>query len=160
MVRLSSIIHLMIFVVSGLMALIQKKLSVPATVSRVLKYIPELQEQVEGLLQKKEELLSKLSRHGDLSHQEKQNKNAALTSCSAVSASRLNDREVIIQMTTYKSHKLSLTEILVYLEENGLLLLNASSFESFGGRVFHSLHFQVSFVFTFAHLIWVADSDV
>lgn len=150
----------MIFVVSGLMALIQKKLSVPATVSRVLKYIPELQEQVEGLLQKKEELLSKLSRHGDLSHQEKQNKNTALTSCSAVSASRLNDREVIIQMTTYKSHKLSLTEILVYLEENGLLLLNASSFESFGGRVFHSLHFQVSFAYTFAHLIWVADSDV
>ncbi|KAJ6700145.1 ACHAETE-SCUTE TRANSCRIPTION FACTOR-RELATED [Salix purpurea] len=38
-----------------------KKLSIPSTISRVLKYIPELQQQVEKQIQRKEELLSKLS---------------------------------------------------------------------------------------------------
>jgi hypothetical protein len=120
-----------------------KKLSIPTTVSRVLKYIPELQHQVEGLFQKKEELLSKLSSKGDLSHQEVESKNAARRTGPAVSASRLNDRELIIQISKYNIYKCSLSEILLYLEENGLLLLNASSFESFGGRVFYNLHFQV-----------------
>ena len=129
-----------------LILLPQKKLSIPTTVSRVLKYIPELQHQVEGLFQKKEELLSKLSSKGDLSHQEVESKNAARRTGPAVSASRLNDRELIIQISKYNIYKCSLSEILLYLEENGLLLLNASSFESFGGRVFYNLHFQVCFV--------------
>ncbi|CAL1352233.1 unnamed protein product [Linum trigynum] len=38
-----------------------KKLSIPNTVSRVLKYIPELQQQVEALARKKEDLLSAIS---------------------------------------------------------------------------------------------------
>ncbi|XP_059428498.1 transcription factor ORG2-like [Corylus avellana] len=120
-----------------------KKLSVPATVSRVLKYIPQLQEQVEGLLQKKAELLSNFSRQGDVNYLEKQSKNAAGKSSSAVSATWLNDREVTLHMTTYKFHNCSVSEILLYLEDNGLLLLNASSFESFEGRVFYNLHVQV-----------------
>ncbi|XP_019162255.1 PREDICTED: transcription factor bHLH101-like isoform X2 [Ipomoea nil] len=39
-----------------------RKLSIPATVSRVVKYIPELQKQVERLQQKKEELGSRICR--------------------------------------------------------------------------------------------------
>jgi hypothetical protein len=128
------------------MALLQKKLSVPATVNRVLKYIPQLQEQVEGLLQKKEELLSSFSWEGGLNRQETKSKTVAGKSSSAVSAIWLTDREVSLQMTPYKSHNFSLSEILLYLEEYGLLLLYASSFESFGGRVFYNLHFQVHFV--------------
>ncbi|CAN0910256.1 Transcription factor ORG2 [Linum grandiflorum] len=38
----------------------QKKLSIPTTVSRVVKYIPELQQQVETLTLKKKQLLSTL----------------------------------------------------------------------------------------------------
>ena len=52
----------------------QKRLSIPATVTRAFKYVLELQQQVEGQLLKKEELLSKLSSQGDLSHQKMQSK--------------------------------------------------------------------------------------
>lgn len=113
----------------------------------MLKNIPQLQDQVEGMLQKKAVLLSNFSRQGHVNCQEEtQCKNAAGKSSSAVSASRLNDREVTLQITTCELHNCSLSEILLYLEENGLLLFNASSFESFGGRVFYNLHFQVRFV--------------
>ena len=37
--------------------MLQEKLSIPATVSRMVKYIPELQQQVDVLIQKKEELI-------------------------------------------------------------------------------------------------------
>ncbi|KAJ0043846.1 hypothetical protein Pint_18255 [Pistacia integerrima] len=120
-----------------------KKLSIPATVSRVLKYIPELQQQVERLIQKKEELLSRISRQGDLIHQEKQRKNFAANSLSSISASRLNDSEVVIQISTCQLHKCQLSGLLFSLQEDGLLLMNASSFESFEGRVFYNLHLQV-----------------
>lgn len=123
----------------------QKKLSIPAIVSRVLKYVPDLQKQVEGLVRKKEELLSRQSDYDDQEKQVKSN-TAARTSSSSVSASQLNDREVAIQISTYKLDKNSISEILNYLEEDGLSILNASSFESFEGRVFHSLHLRV-FVF-------------
>ena len=128
------------------MILFQKKLSIPYTVSRVLEYIPELQQQVERRIQRKEELLSKLSRQADdLTHQENQRKGTMHSSLSSVSASRLSDREVVIQISTNKLHRSPLmSEILVNLEEAGLLLINSSSFESFGGRVFYNLHLQVS----------------
>ncbi|KAJ9695396.1 hypothetical protein PVL29_010726 [Vitis rotundifolia] len=120
-----------------------KKLSIPSTVSRVLKYIPELQQQVERLIQKKEELLSKISRQGDIIHLEKQRKGTLASSLSAVSASRLSDREIVVQISTFKVHESPLSEVLLNLEEDGLLVINASSFESFGGRVFYNLHLQV-----------------
>ncbi|XP_034693284.1 transcription factor ORG2-like [Vitis riparia] len=120
-----------------------KKLSIPSTVSRVLKYIPELQQQVERLIQKKEELLSKISRQGDIIHLEKQRKGTLASSLSAVSANRLSDREIVVQISTFKVHESPLSEVLLNLGEDGLLVINASSFESFGGRVFYNLHLQV-----------------
>ncbi|PON88890.1 Basic helix-loop-helix transcription factor [Trema orientale] len=120
-----------------------KKLSNPATISRTLKYIPELQNQVQGLIQKKEELLSSISRKVDLIYQERHKKSSAWRSLSNVSASRLNDRELVLQISTFKVQKTPLSHILVDLEEDGFSLLNATSFESFGGRVFYSLHLQV-----------------
>ncbi|KAL6289177.1 hypothetical protein ACE6H2_006687 [Prunus campanulata] len=125
-----------------------KKLSNPAAISRAVKYIPELQQQVKGLIQKKEELLSRLRRlqqQGDPIYNEKQSRSAALSSlsASAFAVSWLNDREVVLQISSYVVQKSSLSQILVDLEEDGLLLLNASSFESFEGRLFYSLHLQV-----------------
>ncbi|KAH9649199.1 transcription factor ORG2 [Citrus sinensis] len=79
-----------------------KKLSIPATVSRVLKYIPELQQQVERLMQKKEELLSKISKPGEISHQQHQRKIAIGSSLASISASRLSDMEILIQISSYK----------------------------------------------------------
>ncbi|KAH9680255.1 hypothetical protein WN943_026878 [Citrus x changshan-huyou] len=120
-----------------------KKLSIPATVSRVLKYIPELQQQVERLMQKKEELLSKISKQGEISHQQHQRKIAIGSSLASISASRLSDMEILIQISSYKVHKCPLSKILFNLEEDGLVLVNASFFESFQGRVFCNLHLQV-----------------
>jgi hypothetical protein len=94
-----------------------KKLSVPATVSRALKYLPELQQQVERLVQRKEELLSKLSKQGGINiHQENQRNDTVYSSLSSVSASQLSDKEVVVHISTYKNHKSPLSEILLTLE--------------------------------------------
>ena len=123
--------------------LLQKKLSIPSTVSRVVKYIPELQQQVERLIRKKEELLSKISRQGDVIHQENQRNGTLGSSLASVSATMLSDREIGFQISTFKAHESPLSELLLNLEEYGLAVINASSFESFGGRVFYNLHLQV-----------------
>ncbi|CAL5206788.1 unnamed protein product [Lathyrus oleraceus] len=116
-----------------------KKLSIPLTISRVLKYIPELQKHVEGLIKRKEEILFKLSPKVD--HDVK---NHGYNSGFVVSSCRLNDSEVSIQISCYSTvHNVPLSEILLYLENDGFLLLNVSSSETFGGRVFYNLHYQV-----------------
>ncbi|TXG70167.1 hypothetical protein EZV62_005102 [Acer yangbiense] len=125
-----------------------KKLSIPGTISHVLKYIPELQQQVESLIQKKEEVLSRISssrQEGEdvIIHQEKQRKSLVGSSLFSISARRLSDSEVVIQISSYKLRQNPLSEILFNLEEDGLLLINASSFESSAGRVFYNLHLQV-----------------
>ncbi|GMY31650.1 transcription factor ORG2-like [Fagus crenata] len=119
------------------------KLSIPATVTHMVKYIPELQQQVEVLIQKKEELISRISRQDEQIDQANERQIAGRSSLSAVSVSWLNDREVMIQISTFKVHMNPLAEILPNLEKDGFLVLNASSFESYGGRVFHNLHLQV-----------------
>ncbi|KAA8517259.1 hypothetical protein F0562_017489 [Nyssa sinensis] len=122
----------------------KKKLSIPATVTRVLKYIPELQKEVEKLVKKKEELLSRISRQADLGVPERQRKVAFRSTLSAVSASRLGDGEVVSQISTVNdNNNIPLSEVLLNLEEDGLLLLNSSSFQSSGGKIFHNLHLQV-----------------
>ena len=132
---------------------LQKKLSIPNTISRALKYIPELQKQVEGLNRKREELLSRASKQEDAMHEEKKIKSTARSSQSAVSTYHLNDREVAIQISTFKTHNNLLSEILQHLEEEGLQLENASFFESYGGRVFYNLHLQVFFVLPRVYLL-------
>ncbi|KAJ1404255.1 Myc-type, basic helix-loop-helix [Sesbania bispinosa] len=123
-----------------------KKLSIPATISRVLKYIPELQKQVEGLTKKKEEILLRISKQGDaVISKESQRKivHSKSNSGFVVSTSRLSDSEASIQISSYTLHKIPLSEILLCLENDGLVLLNSSSSETFGGRTFYNLHFQV-----------------
>ncbi|EEF30835.1 DNA binding protein, putative [Ricinus communis] len=123
-----------------------KKLSIPATISRVLKYIPELQQQLERFVQRKEELLLRISKQNHIINpQINQRKGTTHSTLSVVSANQISDKEVVIQVSTYNNtiHTSPLSEILLLLEEEGLLLINSSSFESFGGRVFYNLHLQV-----------------
>ncbi|XP_050386907.1 transcription factor ORG2-like [Argentina anserina] len=128
-----------------------KRLSIPATVSRVLKYIPELQQLLEKLGQKREQLLSKISKQDNIiSQKEQEVKNTARrspSSLSVVSTTRLCDSEVSIQISTVKPSHNFLSRILQSLEEDGLELLNASSFQSSGGRVFYNLHLRVDMLF-------------
>ncbi|GMN22576.1 hypothetical protein TIFTF001_049002 [Ficus carica] len=125
---------------------------IPATVSRILKYIPELQQLVEELVRKRDEILltANSRQQGNLQvHQEinKQTKTASRASLSSVSASQLNNKEVVVQISTLKLDKNPLSEMLHNLEKDGLSVLNASSFESFGGRIFHNLHIQLAKIY-------------
>ncbi|TYI03816.1 hypothetical protein ES332_A11G368000v1 [Gossypium tomentosum] len=129
-----------------------KRLSIPATVSRMLKYMPELQSQVEILLQKKQQILSTICKQDDhdLINQHHQNKtklsDGFKVSPFTVSGTKVSDTEATIQISTVgpKSQGIPLLSPILYgLEEDGLFLTDASCFESFGGRVFYNLNFQV-----------------
>ena len=72
---------------------------------------------------------------------------------SKVSTSRLSDKEIVVQISTFKVHESPLSEFLLNLEEDGLLVINASSFESFGGRVFYNLHLQA---LSFPYLVFLS----
>jgi hypothetical protein len=134
------------------MLMLQKKMSIPVTISRVLKYIPELQKQVEGLIKKKEEFLSRISRQEYAVNKESSERKIPIYNSSfVVSTSRLNDSELAIHISSYEANKIPLSEILMCLEDNGLFLLNSSSSKTFGGRLFYNLHFQVHFVTILLH---------
>ncbi|KAK1303275.1 hypothetical protein QJS10_CPB11g01573 [Acorus calamus] len=57
----------------------KNKMSVPTTISRILKYIPELQKHVEGLRRLKEEMVMKISRRGDRAPRIEKNNYSAVT---------------------------------------------------------------------------------
>ncbi|KAM6571669.1 hypothetical protein CsatA_015749 [Cannabis sativa] len=123
-----------------------KKLSNPSTISRTIKYIPELQNQVKGLIKKKEELLSSMSKRVELIYEESHKKSSLLSawrSLCNVSVSRLNDSEIVLQISCFKVQQTPLSHILIDLEEDGFSVLNVNSFESFFGRVFYNIHLQV-----------------
>ncbi|XP_075508038.1 transcription factor ORG2-like [Primulina tabacum] len=123
-----------------------KKLSIPATISRVLKYIPEVQKQVQKLSQKKEQLLSKISRQQDsffdFSTNEPTKAVHTRSSLSAISAKRSDNGDILCQFSTPKGEKGSFSIALLKLEEEGFLVLNGSCFESYDGRIFNNMLLQ------------------
>ncbi|KAL9265053.1 Transcription factor ORG2-like protein [Drosera capensis] len=122
---------------------VAKKLSIPATVSRVVKYIPELQKEVGSLLQKKEKLMTSRS----VSLQEARQRTSEADQCSSscsVSVSKLGDMEFVVQISTSKAHKrVSLSHVLSMLEENGLLVIDVSSFRTNAGLDLFTVHLYV-----------------
>ena len=121
----------------------QKKLSIPQTVSRSLKYIPELQEEVKKLIQKKEEFLVRVSGQRDIEHHVKQQPKVVARYVSTVSVTRLGDNKVMVQISSSKIHKFSIYNVLSGLEEDGFVVVDVSSSSSRGERLFYTLHFQV-----------------
>lgn len=121
---------------------LQKKLSVSATVSQALKYIPELQEQVKKLINKKEELSFQISGQRDLVYTDQNGKpEKGVTSYeSTVSATRLGETEVMVQISSLQTGKCSFGNVLSGVEEDGLVLVDASSSRSQGERLFYTLH--------------------
>ncbi|KAJ8423190.1 hypothetical protein Cgig2_023381 [Carnegiea gigantea] len=128
-----------------------KKLSIPATVAKILKHIPELQKEIEDLTHQKQELLSKTSafQEDDQGEEEKPCKkskirkeiNSSLT-CS-ISIEEVGEREVVIHIST-SQRITSLPELPLRLEKAGFLVIQVSSFQSVGGRAFYNLHLTVS----------------
>ncbi|VAH69372.1 unnamed protein product [Triticum turgidum subsp. durum] len=115
---------------------IPKKLSIPITVSRVLKYIPEQQKQVEGLENKKEELTRASCKPGVLTMRE----NTAPT----VSATCIDDRDIMVQVSLVSTMAgdLPMSKCINVLENEGLRLISSST-SAFQNRTFYSLHLQV-----------------
>ncbi|KAJ0977525.1 hypothetical protein J5N97_012999 [Dioscorea zingiberensis] len=119
-----------------------KKLSIPCTISRVLKYIPELQRQVQRLSQKKEEMLLNKSR---------ERRRAGLASHSdqfeihpVISAACLNNKQVMMQICIFNKQttRIPLSKILRVLEGQGLQLMDASTSTTDSDQTFYSLHLQ------------------
>ncbi|KMT15169.1 hypothetical protein BVRB_3g062830 [Beta vulgaris subsp. vulgaris] len=122
----------------------RKKLSIPATVGRVLEYIPKLQKEVDDLTHKKDVLSSKLSAlEGNIGEfiQDEKPKNSIIkekiSSCT-ISANKLGDKELVIQVSAFE--KVSISEVLLLLEKNGYVVIDISCFQSFGGTTFYNLH--------------------
>ncbi|VAH69373.1 unnamed protein product [Triticum turgidum subsp. durum] len=112
-----------------------KKLSIPITVSRVLKYIPELQKQVDGLEKKKEELTRANCKPGVLTMKENM--------APIVSATCLDDREIMVQVSLVSTMAgvLPMSKCIKVLENEGLRLISSST-SAFHNRTFYSLHLQ------------------
>ena len=121
---------------------LQKKLSVSATVSQALEYIPELQEQVNMLIKKKDELSFRISGQKDLLNTN-QNDKPEKGYASTVSATNLGETGLMVQISSLQTVKCSFGNVLSGLEEDGLVLVDASSSRSQGERLFYTLHLQM-----------------
>ncbi|MFS7904176.1 putative transcription factor bHLH family [Helianthus anomalus] len=130
-----------------------KKVSIPGIVSRALKYIPELQQEVERLKNKKEKLLLRSSSTNirNLSTKETM---IQKTSSVVSSISVLGEKDVVIQLISSfddtNKNKIKdirlLSKALEYLEdeEDNLVLLSVTTFKCLEEkRLLNTLHFQV-----------------
>ncbi|OEL37721.1 hypothetical protein BAE44_0001266 [Dichanthelium oligosanthes] len=117
---------------------VQKKLSIPTTVSRVLKYIPELQKQVDNLERRRKELTNANCKPGVL--------NTSEIIAPVVSATCLTDMEIMVQVSLQSnvaSTTLPLSKCIKVLENEGLHLISSSTYATIDNRTFYSLHLQV-----------------
>ena len=124
---------------------LQKKLSVSATVSQALEYIPELQEQFNMLIKKKDELSFRISGQKDLlnTNQNAKPEKGVTGYASTVSATNLGETGLMVQISSLQTVKCSFGNVLSGLEEDGLVLVDASSSRSQGERLFYTLHLQM-----------------
>lgn len=127
--------------------ILQRKLSIPMTVSGVVKYIPEQRQELQRLSRKKEDLLKRISRKtATLNHHQEQLRNRAMmesldSSSQQIAANWLTDTEIALQIAT--SSWTSISDMLLRLEENGLNVISVSSSFSSTARIFYTLHLQV-----------------
>jgi hypothetical protein len=120
-----------------LLVLLQKKLGIPTTVSRVLKYISELQKQADGL--EKKELANANCKSGAL----KMSKSIT----PVVSATCLDDIEIMVQIslpTNLAATTLPLSKCIKLMENEGVQLISSSTYSTFENRTFCSLHLQIT----------------
>ncbi|KAI3525989.1 hypothetical protein L1887_05128 [Cichorium endivia] len=135
----------------------KKKVSIPGTVSCALKYIPELQKEVEVLIRKKEKISSYSSSKTNLRQEGMKHKSCKDSTiqrkASVVTSVRvLGAKEAVIQLISSTDHTIErkeiglLSKVLECLEqeENGFVLLNATAFRSSGEAMsLSTLHLQV-----------------
>jgi hypothetical protein len=118
-------------------------MSIPVTVSRVLKYIPELQKHVVKMTKKKEQLLLKGYKWQE--HNSSALKDRCIDSL-VVTATCLADKEIMVNICilSKRANKTPLFKYLEILEGEGLKLINASTLSTpLEERIFYNLHFKV-----------------
>ncbi|KAF9591654.1 hypothetical protein IFM89_005235 [Coptis chinensis] len=119
----------------------KKKLSIPSTISQALRYIPQLQNQVETLLQRKKEILSSIPKQSDnLPYYPKKNRTAKGESLPIVSTCQIGQREAVIQICTSKINRSTFSDMLQMLEKDEIQLLNSSAIAPIQNKVFYTLH--------------------
>ncbi|KAK1304176.1 hypothetical protein QJS10_CPB11g01563 [Acorus calamus] len=120
----------------------KNKMSVPTTISRILKYIPELQKHVEGLRRLKEEMVMKISRRGDRAPGIEKNNYSAVTREEDVMIGAEILREKLINGLTlsFKKRERNLEEKLRVHSRDTLMLTQRDTGEK---RLKHSdAHFR------------------
>ncbi|KAI4386563.1 hypothetical protein MLD38_004486 [Melastoma candidum] len=124
-----------------------KKLSIPSTIYRVFEYIPDLQVQIRQLTQEKERFLSctcdELQCVGDDTEQQRDGQRE-FAGPKVVSTSRLGENEALVQICQGSCSVYGPSRMLLEMDMNGLSLMNASSFKSSGGKIFHDLHLRTT----------------
>ncbi|XP_010543536.1 PREDICTED: transcription factor bHLH101 isoform X2 [Tarenaya hassleriana] len=122
-----------------------KKLSIPGTVSYVLKYIPELRQEVERMCRKKEQLLKRISRQGPVSsaheHEQHMQRPTNKDLSPMILTSRLTDTEFAVQIANLNKSQIS--DTLLGLEESSMEVISVSSSVYSNTRVMHTLHLQM-----------------
>ncbi|KAF8093055.1 hypothetical protein N665_0392s0025 [Sinapis alba] len=118
-----------------------KTLSIPQTILRSLQYIPELQQEVKKLIQKKEDLLARVS--GQRERYVKPQPKVAASYFSTVFATKVRDNELMVQISSSKIHNFSIYNVLSGLEADGFVLVDVSSSGTRGDRLFYTLNLQV-----------------
>ncbi|CAN6313407.1 unnamed protein product [Urochloa humidicola] len=114
-----------------------KKSSIATTVSRVLKYIPELQKQVGNLERRKKKLMNANCERGV--------SNPSGSIAPIVSVNCLNQMEVMVQISFLSNSAeatLPFSMCIEVLENEGLRLISSSTFSPTENRTFYSLHLQ------------------
>ena len=103
----------------------------------MLKYIPELQKEVDTLEKKKEELTRASCNPGVLGTREN-------TAAPIVSATCLDDRDIMVKVSLLSNMAgaLPMSRCIKVLENEGLRLISSST-SAFQNRTFYSLHLQV-----------------
>uniref|UniRef100_A0ACD5WJH5 Uncharacterized protein n=1 Tax=Avena sativa TaxID=4498 RepID=A0ACD5WJH5_AVESA len=112
-----------------------KKMSIPTTVTKALKYIPELQKEVGTLEKKKEELTRASCKPGVVSMAEH--------TAPIVSATCVDERDIMVQVSLLSNMAgaLPMSKCIKVLEKEGLRLVSSST-SAFQNRTFYSLHLQ------------------
>ncbi|RZC94417.1 hypothetical protein C5167_026149, partial [Papaver somniferum] len=121
----------------------KKKWSSPLVVAKVLEYIPELQEEVEKLKQKKGNIL--------LSSQEKQifttDQNQIVSSGPTVSTIEITEGEITAQVCVHRERQVDVFPLLLAnLEREGIHIASASTLSISAERVCYHLHLFVIFL--------------
>ncbi|EPS74183.1 hypothetical protein M569_00579 [Genlisea aurea] len=110
---------------------VTKRVSIPATISRAVEYIPELEKRVEGMISERQSLLlKKLSRRrrNCLAHH--------------LTVTPINDELTVVQISAEARCDSSFSEAVMVLEMDGFVVLSASSFASSSGPTLLTLHLK------------------